>query len=205
MQNERGQGSLPADRTKWQLGGYTNGLQLTDVQLEALRMAADLIIPPGDGFPAPSEVRVVEDFMVRYIAADGEDAKYFPMVGEDQFKNDVDALAKAFRQGQDSVAALRDIENERPAFFEYLRGLLYFGYYSRPQVVLAIRSQLEAGRDYRGPPQPYGYLDVIEDWSEDMTWPTRGSYTPTDAVRSVGDVGPKRPTLIEGAITEEPN
>lgn len=205
MPNERGEGASPADRMKWQLGGYISKLQFTELQFDALRTAADLIIPPGGGFPAPSEVRVVEDFMVKYIAPEEEEPKYFPMVGERQFKEDLDALSKAFGESHDNEAALQQVERENPVFFESLRGLVYFGYYSRPEVILAMNSQLQAGRDYRRAPQPYGYLDVIEDWPDDTEWPTRGSYTSTEAVTSSGHIGRKAPTLIEGAMIEEPD
>lgn len=62
---------------------------VTERQLENLRAIADCRIPGRDGFPAPGEVRVVEDFVARYIARDGEDAR-FPCAVEGAFKAALD-------------------------------------------------------------------------------------------------------------------
>ena len=52
---------------------------------------------------------------------------------------------------------------------------------------LAIRRNLPAGRDYHGPPLPYGYLQTTEPWDEELLTQAQenGSYLETDAVSRV--------------------
>ena len=68
-----------------------------------------------------------------------------------------------------------------------LRALVYYGYYSRPVVTLAINKNLPAGRDYHGPPLPYGYLATLEPWDEELLAQAhdQGSYLETDEVTRV--------------------
>ena len=39
---------------------------------------------------------------------------------------------------------------------------------ARPVVTQAINRNLPAGRDYHGPPLPYGYLQTTEPWDEEL-------------------------------------
>ena len=71
------------------------------------------------------------------------------------------------RQGGRDRGAGEGSRTEDP-LFEQLRALVYYGYYSRPVVTLAINRNLPAGRDYHGPPLPYGYLQTTEPWDEDL-------------------------------------
>lgn len=147
---------------------------------------ADTLIPPGGGFPAPSEARIVEDFICRYVAAESAETVYPPAVTEGDLATLGAALGAGFAgaaaaQRTDTVAVL---EAERPELFGRLRMLVYAGYYSRPPVRAAIASELEAGRDYRGAPLPYGYDDVIEDWDESLLSDV-GGYRATDEVGPV--------------------
>jgi hypothetical protein len=175
------------------LGGDDSArVSFTDQQIEILKAASDEIIPPGHGFPAPSTVGVVEDFIPRYITPRGEVPAHFPFVAEAEFKASVDALGQRFLDSPSArrVEMLRATEHDDPTFFVELKTLVYYGYYSRPVVTDAIRHNLEAGRDYRGAPQPYGYARCIEDWDLTKLPRGRGRYVPTADVKRVAVVQP---------------
>lgn len=167
-------------------GGNRTPVPLTDTQREVLSGIADELIPPGAGFPAPSEVGVVDDFFVRYITPASAAANWFPFAGEEEFKAAVDRLAGPFLAADHDgrVSQLAALEREQPEFFGQLRALTYAGYYSRPAVLLALRRALPAARDYHGPPLPYGYDLTTPDWGE-ITPPGTGSYTETSDVARV--------------------
>ena len=170
------------------LGGAAGaGVTFSDQQVAILKAASDEIIPPGDGFPAPSTVGVVEDFIPRYITPRDEEPQHYPFVAEADFKASVDALGQRFLDSHSAkrVEMLRATERDDPSFFLELKSLVYYGYYSRPVVTEAIRHNLEAGRDYRGAPQPYGYAQCIEDWDMSKLPRGRGRYIPTGEVRRV--------------------
>lgn len=179
------------ERVKPRLGGNAKLIRFNDKQVAILKAAADQIIPPGGGFPAPSAVGVVEDFMGRYITPRGEEPKYFPFAAEDDFKAAVDRLGDEFLSADPAkqVEILKRIEQESPTFFTQLRDLVYYGYYSRPQVIRAINENLEAGRDYHGPPQPYGYLHAVEKWDESTFPRGRGKHIRTEDVKPVIEKG----------------
>lgn len=168
------------------LGGLEFPVEFSEQQIAILNAAADEIIPPGEGFPAPSEVDVV-DFIGRYVTPSGEEALHYPFVQEDDFKAAIDRLGENFisADSADRVETLKQIETEDETFFTQLRNLVYYGYYSKPAVTLAIQENLPAGRDYHGPPQPYGYIRTIERWDESMYSHGRGSYIKTDDVERI--------------------
>jgi hypothetical protein len=164
---------------------------------------ADTLIPGGQGFPPPSAIRIVEDFMTRYVAPDGTTPLYAPAVTV----SDVAALTAALGDGfaaaaagerGDAVAALEQAE---PELFARLQALVYAGYYSRPETRTAIANTVEAGRDWRGAPQPYGYLDVIEPWDESLI-STRGSYIRTEDMRPID---PNALAQLKAALAAEQN
>jgi hypothetical protein len=171
---------------KPRLGGFAKLIEFTEMQAGVLNVAADRIIPGGEGFPCPSEVGIV-DFIARYIAPSGEEPRWFPFAGEDDFKKELNKLDEDFLQTDmaKQIEVLKHIERQSPTFFSQLRDLVYYGYYSLPEVTKAINENLEAGRDYRSSPQPYGYLDVIEQWDESMFSRVRGSYIRTEEVKRV--------------------
>lgn len=153
-----------------------------------LNAVADTLIPPGGGFPAPSEVDVV-GFVGRYLAPSGTRAVHYPFAAEDEFKAAVDGLGQRFVDADEAgrTAEIAGLERDDETFFGQLRSLVYYGYYSMTEVTLAIRRNVPAGRDYHGPPQPYGYLDTTEPW-DDATLATRGGvadYIATDEVTRV--------------------
>ncbi len=173
-------------RNRPTLGGWLPGIEFTEQQRRTLGAIADRIIPEGDGFPAPSTVDVVA-FFARYVAPAGVEPKWYPLVGEVEFTDRLDALAPALA-GTDAageISALRGLEAEDPGFFGVLRDMTYFAYYSRPAVVAAINANLAAGRDLRPSPQPYGYSDALEDWDPQLFSAISGGYTRTDEVRRV--------------------
>lgn len=167
-------------------GGNRVPIVLTGVQVTVLNTVVDELVPPGEGFPAPSEVHVVEQFFTRYIAPRGARTAPFPGATEDAFTAALDAFAPQIhgKEHDERVAALARLENEDPDFFGQLRALTYAGYYSRPAVVLALRANLPAARDYNGPPLPYGYDRTTSDWSG-MTPPDGGRFTATADVARV--------------------
>jgi hypothetical protein len=166
------------------MGGFDPPITFTDRQREILNAAADELIPPGDGFPAPSAVGIV-GFIARYVAPDGTAAVHYPFAEERTFKAKVDALEAALLGAGSSerVAALTQLSEQDEDFFAQLRGIVYYGYYSRPTVIQAVSDNLEAGRDYHGPPQPLGYLSVTEQWDPSEIQSGRGSYLETHQIR----------------------
>jgi len=156
------------------LGGLLKPVRFTDGQAAVINAVADTLIPPGKGFPAPSEVDVV-DFFGRYLAPSGTLAVHYPFAEEDTFKAKLDQLGEAFVNADESARSdtIGRLETEDEEFFGQLRSLSYYGYYSMTEVTLAIRKNVPAGKDYHGPPQPYGYLDTVEPW-DDETLSTRG-------------------------------
>lgn len=172
------------------LGGLEEPVKFSEQQTAILNAVADELIPPGGGFPAPSEVDVV-DFIGRYTAPSGEKALHYPFVEEDDFKAAIDNLGEDFLSADSAqrVETLKRLETEDETFFTQLRNMVYYGYYSRPAVTLAIQKNLPAGRDYHGPPQPYGYISTIERWSADEeTFEARGSsgsYIATEDVERI--------------------
>ena len=168
------------------LGGLEQPVEFSEKQAAILNAAADEIIPPGEGFPAPSEVDVL-DFIGRYTVPSGEEAIHYPFVEEDDFKAAVDALGEEFLSAHSAgrVKILERIETEDETFFTQLRNLVYYGYYARPEVTLAIQKNVPAGRDYHGPPQPYGYIRTIERWDESLYEHGRGSYIKTEDVERI--------------------
>lgn len=165
-------------------GGNRTPVAFTDAQRAILTAVADEIIPGGDGFPAPSEVDIV-GFIARYVAPRDQLTCQFPNAREDEFKASVDGLGPEFAAASSDarVATLRRVEAEQPEFFEQLRNLVYFGYYSRREVTAAINREIPAAADYRATPQPYGYWDVIEPWDQSLLGDVTGNYIRTDDAR----------------------
>lgn len=181
----------PDPRQEWalakaRLGGNAVPVEFGELQKAMIDAVADEIIPPAPGWPPPSAVRITE-FVARYVTPAGQPAKYYPFAAEDQFKHDLDALGQAFVDAprEQKIARLKELEAEKSEFFEQMKGLTYYGYYAQPEIVKAIRENLPAGRDYHGPPQPYGYLEVTEEWGGTEFPYGRGSFVPTDQVRPV--------------------
>lgn len=169
--------------TKPPLGGWAPHLRFSAGRADVLGAVADTLVPAGEGFPAPSEAGVVA-FLGRYVTPSGQDPRWYPFVGEDDLVAHVDGLGSSFGNGSEAerVEALRTLERQEPEFFTRLRDLVYQAYYSRPEVVAAINRELPAGRDYRVSPQPFGYLDTIADWDEDLLARVEGDYLRTEDV-----------------------
>lgn len=147
---------------------------------------ADTLVPPGEGFPAPSEVRIVEDFMTRYVEPDESASGRPPGVTVGDVAELVRVLGASFATDgeRERVAAVSEFEASDPLVFGKLQMLVYAGYYSRPEVRSAIAGNLDAGRDFRGTPQPHGYADVIEPW-DTSALSRRGSFVRTEEVAPV--------------------
>lgn len=156
------------------LSGLLHPVRFTDTQAAVINAVADTLIPPGNGFPAPSEVDIV-DFFGRYLAPSGTRAVHYPFAAEDEFKASLDGLGQAFVDSDEAgrTERISTLQTEDATFFGQLRSLTYYGYYATTEATLAIRKNIPAGKDYHGPPQPYGYLDTVEPW-DDATLATRG-------------------------------
>jgi hypothetical protein len=185
---EPGEGGSYFETGRPRLGGLERPIAFTDQQVAVLAAAADTMVPPAAGWPVPSEVDVVT-FIGRYVTPGGYRNKHFPFATENEFKAGLDRLGAEFvADGPEGrTAAIAALETAEDPLFEQLRALVYYGYYSRPEVTLAIRANVVAGRDYHGPPLPYGYLESTEDWDESLLASARdrGSFLETDQVERV--------------------
>jgi Gluconate 2-dehydrogenase subunit 3 len=174
------------------LGGLERPIRFSDGQAAVLRAVADTLIPPADGWPTASATDIVT-FAGRYVTPAGYRNKHFPFAEEDAFKAGLDQLGSSFVDGDEAarttaVAALEKAANDHGnPLFEQLRALVYYGYYSRPEVTLAIRRNVPAGKDYHGPPLPYGYLEVTEPWDDETLDAAGGGagFVATEDVRRV--------------------
>jgi hypothetical protein len=172
------------------LGGLLHPVQFSDDQVAVLNAVADTLIPAAPGWPLPSEVDVA-GFAGRYVTPSGYRNKHYPFATEDEFKAGLDQLGKGFAEGteQSRTEAIAALESAEDPLFEQLRALVYYGYYSRPEVTIAVRKNIPAGADFHGPPLPYGYLETTEPWDEETLSVAGESanaiYVETDDVRPV--------------------
>jgi hypothetical protein len=168
------------------IGGWLPGIAITPTQASVLNAIADQLIPGGEGFPAPSEVDVVS-FFRRYIAPEGQEPKWFPFIGESEFGARLDALGEEFvlSSPADKVETLKAMEQTEEFLFARLRDMTYYAYYSRPAVITAVNKNLEAGKDLRNSPLPFGYSDTMDVWDEELLSRVTGTYTRTEDVRPV--------------------
>lgn len=168
------------------LGGWLPAVEFSARQTSILNAIADELIPGGDGFPAPSAVDVV-GFIAKYTTPRGQEAKWFPHFAEEDFKARLDAFGESFvkTRSEERVEVLRGVEWNEAPFFARLRDIVYLAYYSRPEVIRAINNNLEAGKDYRNTPQPYGYSSVMLDWDKALLSRVRGTYKRTVDVARV--------------------
>ncbi|MDV3125345.1 gluconate 2-dehydrogenase subunit 3 family protein [Mycobacterium sp. 21AC1] len=167
------------------LGGLATPVEFTEPEARVLEAIADTLIPPDGGFPAASAVGIV-DFFGRYVTPTGYRAKHFPYLEADVLKELLARLGAGFvsADADRRVEEIKGLEKEREELFSQLRSLVYYGYYSAAEVTMAIQREIPAGRDYHGPPLPYGYLHCIEDWDEGLlaTAGQGAGYVPTESV-----------------------
>ncbi len=151
------------------MGGLASPVQFDDLETKVINALADTMVPGGEGFPAPSEVGIV-DFFGRYTTPTGYRAKHFPYIEEGDLKASLHRLGTNLVDA-DASSRTREIarlEKEQEELFAQLRSLVYYGYYSADAVTAAIQVNIPAGRDYHGPPLPYGYLHCIEGWDDEV-------------------------------------
>ena len=117
---------------KPRLGGLARPVGFSETQAAILNAAADELVPGGEGFPWPSEVRIV-NFIGRYVTPSGDEPRHFPFAAEDEFKAKVDGLGEGFLSADPAgrVEILRRVEREEEAFFGQLGDLVY---YAQPEV-----------------------------------------------------------------------
>jgi hypothetical protein len=170
------------------LGGLQDPVRFDDTQAAVINAVADTMIPPDPEWPTASEVGLV-GFVGRYVTPSGYRNKHYPFACEDEFKAGLDRLGQSFLDagGDGRTEAIAALEKAEDPLFEQLRSFVYYGYYSRPVVTLAIQRNLPAGRDYHGPPLPYGYLATTEPWDEETLAQAseHGSYLETEQVTRV--------------------
>jgi hypothetical protein len=175
------------DRIKWGLGGEPAASPLSEEHVKKLHWLVDVLVPPENGFPAPSSTTLVEDFFPRYVSRDVDDLSTsrspvrFPGISRAGLARLLDAVSvdALSQSGQEAEALVRGVAEDFPEEFAGLLALTYYGYYSRPQVVEHLRRALPGGKYYQLSPQPYGYAEIMEDWPSDMLPPPeRAHYTP---------------------------
>ena len=181
---------------------------LSAVERATLGAALDALLPPTGAFPAPSAIRLIDDFIVPRLPLAGERPAPYPRLTNDDLRTIVQSLADATATGEtDMTAALQALEQTAPARFTALWRLAVFGYYSRPEVIAAIQHDLAPA--YHGAPLPLGYAHAIEPWdaSHPHNFPTtpRGHYLATDAVQRVDLSQIPADLLEEPAVTAPPD
>lgn len=156
---------------------------LNDRERAVLAAALDALLPVEGSFPWPSEVGVIDDFILRQVPPAGTAPLPYPWIDAAGLR----AILARLDGAPDMPAALTGLERERPADFRALWALAVYGYYSRPETIAAI--QRELAPDYHGAPLPLGYAHIIEPWDPDdplqLPREPRGSYIATEAVRRV--------------------
>jgi hypothetical protein len=177
---------LTGERDKPPLGGWEKQIEFDTATADSLNVLADTLIPPGDGYPAPSAVDIV-GFFRRYVTPGAQVPKWYPFLSEQHITSVIGWLGDGFTTSDDAarVAAVSRLEREHVEAFSRIRDLVYHAYYSRPAVIAAINAQSAAGGDYRISPQPYGYADTIDDWDEELLGRVRGTYRRTEDVARV--------------------
>jgi hypothetical protein len=133
---------------------------LNPEQLATLGATLDALLPPTGSFPPPSETDIVDGFILKHLPPPGGPPVY-PGLDTGQLAELLDMLAET----EDIPAALERLEVNQPAHFQALWALAVFGYYSRPEVTVAIQSDLAC--EYHGAPLPLGYAHVIAAWDAD--------------------------------------
>ncbi len=161
---------------------------LTVDERATLEGALDALLPPAGSFPAPSETRMIDDFILRRIpAAETRGPLPYPRIDSNDLKATLQDLARLAGDFGDITRALERLEQERPQVFAALWRLAVYGYYSRRETIAAIRRELASA--YHGAPQPLGYAFALEPWDPDdplqMPAHPRGSYIRTEDVQRV--------------------
>jgi hypothetical protein len=156
---------------------------LNDEERRTLEMALDALLPASGSFPAPSSIRVIEDFIIPRLAPAGSLPVPYPGLTAEDLK----AILLRLDGDGAMTAALEQLETEFPVAFKGLWALAVYGYYSRPEAIEAI--QKDHAPAYHGAPLPLGYEHAIEPWNPDDSLQNprqpRGSYIPTDAVQRI--------------------
>lgn len=133
--------------------------------LQRLGQIADVMIPSETGFP--NAAHLVTRFVFERVDPTERDT--------------LERILGGVEQGSPAAitTALQRLEIEDPVSFLELRNWVYYGYYTSGSVVDALR---EAGSDYHGAPQPFGYRIERE---APVPENPRGSYQRTEEVRRV--------------------
>ncbi len=146
--------------------GY-HAAPLSEEMLRRLGRIAEVMIPPEEGFPDAAPL--VTRFVSERVDPTERDALERILGTIDQASPDA------------VTTALNRLQSEDPTRFVVLRNWVYYGYYTSGSVADALR---EAGSDYHGAPQPFGYRIERE---APVPQTPRGSYQRTEEIRRVLD------------------
>lgn len=139
--------------------------QLSDSAAAKLSRVAQVMIPDGQGFPDAGPL--VSRFVTERL---------------NQAESDVLEALLATNEDNSSTTVtewLERLETDDPTRFAVLRNWVYYGYYTSGSVTDALR---QAGSDYHGAPQPFGYR---MDRDSPLPRTPRGHYQTTAEVRNV--------------------
>lgn len=156
---------------------------LDERERAVLEAALDALLPPSGSFPLPSRTGLIDDFILRRVPADSQAPIPYPGLDAAGLR----AILARLGSHADVVEGLRQLEADEPDTFTALWRLAVYGYYSRPETIVAIQRDLAPA--YHGAPLPLGYAHAIEPWdpADPLQLPPRprGSYIPTTEVRRV--------------------
>jgi hypothetical protein len=138
---------------------------LSDSAAAKLSRIAQVMIPEGQGFPDAGPL--VSRFVTERLSEAESEV--------------LEALLASYEDDSSAAVAewLERLETDDPTRFTVLRNWVYYGYYCSGSVTDALR---QAGSDYHGAPQPFGYR---MDRDSPLPRTPRGSYQTTAEVRNV--------------------
>jgi hypothetical protein len=138
---------------------------LSEEAIGKLARVAQVMIPESTGFPDAGPL------VPRFVAE-----RIDPVEAED-----LEQLLSGIQDTSTEAITtwIRGLESANPTQFAGLRSWVYYGYYGSGSVTDALR---QAGSDYHGAPQPFGYH---LDREAPLPRTPRGSYQETEEVRRV--------------------
>ena len=176
-----------------ELGGYSTPIAFSERERQVLNAICDEIIPPGCGFPRPSAVGVVEDFFTRYHRPQGSDrhprfpngskthsSPVWPRWGRNSAPRTMPAASppsSGWRSSYRSSSASRVALTSGRLLFPPRGDRWRFA------------DNHDAGRDYRGAPQPYGYEGSTMDWGDMIPPRKQAGWLPGDGRREEARAG----------------
>ncbi|UKA52219.1 hypothetical protein LFT48_21930 (plasmid) [Arthrobacter sp. FW305-123] len=163
-------------------GGYTNVRPLSAESRSAMNALIDTMIPPEDGWPSATDLRIA-DLAAVYLTPDDAELSLYPHFRLTEFfdmiAGNIGEMAEL--TPAERAAALGRFEQADAALFSRVRDFVYYVYYGHEDVVELIRQRTRHGKEFHGRPQPIGYDAVLENWGS-RSFTTRGVFFTTDSV-----------------------